>query len=48
VHRLEAQRLEDEEVERAGDDVGVGLVHAVLRAEGAFARYTAVLLIVKM
>ena len=28
VHRLQAQRLEDEQVERALDDVGRGLVHA--------------------
>ena len=28
VHRLEAERLEDEHVERALDDIGVRLVHA--------------------
>ncbi len=28
VHRLEAERLEDEQVERALNDVGVGFVHA--------------------
>jgi len=47
VHRLEAQGLENEEVERTLNDVGGGLVQRALRERGML-EDSALILIVKM
>jgi hypothetical protein len=47
VQRLEAQGLEDQQVQGALDDIGVGLVHAG-SWRGLPAKMPALLLIVKM
>jgi hypothetical protein len=48
VQRLEAQRLVDEQVERALNDIGVGFGHDVSPSSGSSSGYDCYLLTVNM